>query len=59
VNKQRFKILLIVDGHTIEKKDLDIKIPIYFYSGTNTAPHELVITKVAQDQIVGRLVSPK
>jgi hypothetical protein len=57
--KQRCAIDLIIDGHKIERKDLDIKIPLYFYVGTNTQPHELLITKVAADQIVGRLSSPK
>ena len=58
IKKQRFKIELIVDGHTIELKDLNIKIPVTFYVGTNTEAHEFVVTKVAQDQIAGRLSSP-
>jgi hypothetical protein len=57
--KQRFAIELQFDGRKLERKDLDIQVPFYFYVGTNTQPHELVITKVAQDQIVGRLASPK
>jgi hypothetical protein len=57
--KQRYTIDLIIDGHKIERKDLDIKIPLSFYVGTNTQPHELLVTKVAADQIVGRLASPK
>jgi hypothetical protein len=59
VNKQRYNVIIIVDDHRIERKDMDIKVPFYVYVGANTAPHELVVTKVAQDQIVGRLVSPK
>jgi len=59
VAKQRFKIDLIVEGHKIEMKDLNIKIPLTFYVGSNTEPHEFLVTKVAQDQIVGRLSSPK
>jgi hypothetical protein len=59
ITKQRYTIDLIVDGHKIERRDLDIKIPLYFYVGTNTQPHELLVTKVAADQIVGRLASPK
>lgn len=58
VGKQRFSIDLNVDGHTIERKDLDIKVPLYVYVGTNTQPHEIVITKVAADQIVGRVSGP-
>jgi hypothetical protein len=57
--KQRYAIELLIDGQKIEKKDLDIKIPLYFYVGANTQPHELVVTKVSQDEIVGRLASPK
>ncbi len=59
VKKQRFSLNLVVDGHTIEKNDLDIKIPLYVYVGKDTQPHELVVTKVSADQITGRLVSPK
>lgn len=59
VNRQRFKIIVIVDDHPIEKKDMDIKVPFYVYVGNNTTPHELVITKVGQNQITGRVISPK
>lgn len=58
VGKQRFSIELDVDGHKIERKDLDIKIPLYIYVGTNTQPHEIVVTKVESDQIVGRISGP-
>ncbi len=57
--KQRFTIELQIDGRKLERKDLDIQVPFYFYVGSNTQAHELVITKVSQDQIVGRLVSPQ
>lgn len=59
VKHQRFKIVIIVDEHSIEKKDMDIKVPFYIYVGNNTSPHELVVTKVGDNQIMGRLVSPK
>jgi hypothetical protein len=59
ITKQRYAIDIIVDGHKIERKDLDIKVPFYFYVGTNTQPHELLVTKVAADQVVGRLAVPK
>lgn len=59
INRQRYKVLIIVDGHTIEKKDMDIKVPFFFYGGKNDTLYELVVTKVAQDQITGRLISPK
>ena len=60
INKQRFKLILVIGGHQIEKKDQDIQIPIFFYtSDTAERPHELVITRVAKDQITGRVVSPK
>lgn len=58
VGKQRFNLDLIVDGHKIERKDLDIKIPLYIYVGTNTQPHEIVVIKVEADQIVGRMSGP-
>ena len=59
VKKQRYKIDLIVEGHKIEKTDQDIKEPLYFYVGSNMQPHELVVMKVTDDQIVGRLAVPK
>jgi len=59
VGKQRYSIDLLIGGHKIERKDLDIMIPLYFYVGTGPQPYELVVTKVAADQIVGRLAIPK
>jgi hypothetical protein len=58
VGKQRFALVLLIDGHRIERKDLDIKIPLYFYVGDRQEPHELVVMRVGQDQIVGRLRTP-
>jgi hypothetical protein len=59
VAKQRYGIVLSIDGHKLERKDLDIRVPFYFVVGANMEPHELVVLKVGADQIVGRLVSPK
>jgi hypothetical protein len=60
IAKQRFKLVLVIDGHETEHKDQNIQIPILFYtSATTERPYELVVTKVAKDQISGRLVSPK
>jgi hypothetical protein len=59
VGKQRYSIELFIEGHKIEKKDLNIMVPLFFYVGTDTLSHELVVTKVGADQIVGRLSSPK
>jgi hypothetical protein len=59
VNKQRYNLVIIVDDHSIERKDLDIKVPFFVYVGANASPHELVVTKVSDNQIVGRLISPK
>lgn len=57
--KQRFAIDVTVDGHKIEKRDMDIRVPFYFVVGDNTQPHELVVLKVGVDQIVGRISAPK
>jgi hypothetical protein len=59
ISKQRYAIELTIDGHKLEKKDLDIRVPFYFYVGANSQPHELLVLKVAADQIVGRLSIPK
>jgi hypothetical protein len=59
IQKQRYSIELTINGHVIERKDLDIRVPFYFYVGANTTAHELVILKVEDNQITGRLSSPK
>jgi hypothetical protein len=59
VGKQRAAIEFIIDGHHIEKKDVDLRMPIYFYVGDNVSPHELVILKVADGRIDGRFSRPK
>jgi hypothetical protein len=58
-NHQRYNIDLVIDGQRFELKDQLAKFPIRFYAGTSTEAHEIVVTSVADDQIVGRLVSPK
>ncbi len=55
---QRFQLDLTIDGQKLELKDMYTRIPLRFYVGTNTQAHELVVIRVADDQIVGRLVSP-
>lgn len=57
--KQRYSIDVTIDGHRLERKDLDIRVPFYFYVGANTQSHELVVLKVGADQIVGRISAPK
>jgi hypothetical protein len=58
-NKQRFKVVLVINGRQIERRDQDALIPIFFYAAEgDQQPHELLITRVAKDQITGRVVSP-
>src|SRR4051812_13539836 len=59
VAKQRYAIEFTIDGRKLERRDFDVMVPFYFYVGTNTQPHEFVVTKVAAEQIIGRLSSPK
>ena len=59
VNKQRYNVTIVVDNHRIERKDQDIQVPFYIYVGANLTPHELVVTKVGDNQIMGRVISPK
>lgn len=56
VKKQRYSVDLMVNDQKIEKKDRYINEPLQFYVGR--ALHELVVNKVAQDQLVGYLSSP-
>lgn len=56
---QRYNIDLIIDNQRIELKDQYAKIPIRFYVGAEAEAHEIVVMSVADDQITGRLVSPK
>ena len=57
-NHQRYNIDLFIDNQRIEFKDQYAKIPIRFYVGTEMEAHEIVVTSVSDDQIVGRIVVP-
>ncbi len=59
VKKSRYSIEIYVNDLQIEKKDRTINEPLQFFLGTEKQPHELVVNRVTQDQIVGYLASPK
>lgn len=58
--KSKFTMTVFADDREIEKKDKTSGEPIQFYvGGSRSAPYEIVVFKVAKDQITGYLSTPK
>ena len=59
VKNSRYSVDMYVNDVRIEKKDRTINEPLQFFVGSDKQPHELVVNRVAKDQIVGYIASPK
>lgn len=59
VKNSRYSVELYVNDLKIEKKDRTVNEPLQFFVGSEKQPHELVVNRVAQDQIAGYLAAPK
>jgi hypothetical protein len=57
--KNKFTLDLMADDKVTEKKDRSINEPVQFYTSKAKAPFELVVNKVAKDQIIGYVSVPK
>lgn len=58
-NKNRYTIEVVADDKRFERKDKSINEPVQFYTSKARQPYELVVNRVAKDQIVGYLATPK
>jgi chromosome segregation ATPase len=61
VNEKRnqFNVAMTVEDKRFEKKNRALNEPIFFYTSGTRTPEELVINKVAKDQISGYVSVPK
>jgi hypothetical protein len=59
VKKNQFTVALFVDDMRLEKKNRSVDEPIYFYMRGARAPLELVVNKVAKNQVNGYVSVPK
>lgn len=58
--KNRYTVQVMADDKLTEKKDKSINEPVQFYTARGgRTPYELVINKVAKNEIVGYLATPK
>src|SRR5262249_6406455 len=58
--KSKYTMTVFADDREIEKKDRTSGEPVQFYvGGARSAPYEIVVFKVAKDQITGYLSTPK
>jgi cell division protein FtsB len=58
--KSKFTMTVYADDREIEKKDRTAGEPIQFYVGSSrTTPYEVVVFKIAKDQLTGYLSTPK
>jgi DNA repair exonuclease SbcCD ATPase subunit len=59
VKNNRYSLDIYVNDVRIEKKDRAVNEPLQFFVGASRQPHELVVNRVAKDQIAGYIASPK
>lgn len=59
VKNNRYSLDIYVNDIRIEKKDRAVHEPLQFFVGASRQPHELVVNRVAKDQIAGYIASPK
>jgi hypothetical protein len=59
VKKSQFTVALYLDDMRLEKKNRSVDEPIYFYMRGARSPLELVVNKVAKNQVNGYLSVPK
>jgi len=58
--KSKYTMMVFADDRQIEKKDRTSGEPVQFYVGNSrSAPYEIVVFKVAKDQVTGYLSTPK
>jgi hypothetical protein len=57
--KNKYTVDLIVDDQRVEKKDRTVNEPVQFLTSKARQPYEVVVNKVAKDQITGYLSTPK
>lgn len=57
--KNRYTIEVVADDKRFERKDKSINEPVQFYTSKARQPYEIVVNRVARDQIVGYLATPK
>jgi small-conductance mechanosensitive channel len=59
LKKNQFTINVLADDKNFEKKNRSVNEPIFFYTGGNRQPLELVINKVSKSTASGYLSVPK
>jgi small-conductance mechanosensitive channel len=59
IKKNQFTINVMADDKSFEKKNRSVNEPIFFYTGGNRQPLELVINKVSKTAATGYLSVPK
>lgn len=57
--KQRYDVAILVDDFRLTKKHVNLYEPILFYPPDSPMPYELVINRIAKNQIHGYVGAPK
>ena len=55
----KFTVDVMADDKLYEKKDKNVNEPVQFYTSKAKQPYEIVVNKIAKNQIVGYLSTPK
>ena len=57
--RNRYTMELLVDDKKVEKKNRTLLEPVQFYVAGARIPHEIVVSKIQKNRVVGYLSSPK
>src|SRR5205814_3748027 len=57
--KNQYTIKVLADDSSFEKKNRSVNEPIFFFTGGNRVPLELVVNKVTKTTVSGYLSTPK
>ncbi len=57
--KNQYTIKVLADDNSFEKKNRSVNEPIFFFTGGNRVPLELVVNKVTKTTVSGYLSIPK
>jgi hypothetical protein len=59
VKRSRFDITLLADDMVVDKKSKTVNEPVAFYVAGSKRPYEVVVNKVASNQVSGYISTPK
>ncbi len=58
-SSRKYTLEVISDDQRVQKRDKTVNEPVQFYVARKKQPYEIVVNRVAKDEITGYLATPK